>query len=211
MNNTIKELEVLKVKLRAEAFGPNGSEQKRKDFYQCIQAISELKRREKRKQEEKNTAFHEKQFHRNRYKYSKDIVNGTFGKENAPPSYDKATADQFYSSTYSVPKDIDFTQLHWFPHLPTSPENPDCTPFNISPFKPRDIKRVLSKSNKSSAPGPCGITYRTLLKLETTHHILATYFNKVFMSGAHPTSWGESVVKLIHKKKLPHLSLQILE
>ena len=39
-----------------------------------------------------------------------------------------------------------------------------------------------------------------LLKLETTHHILATFFNKVFQTGAHPPSWGESVVKLIYKK-----------
>ena len=72
--------------------------------------------------------------------------------------------------------------------------------FNIAPFKPRDIRNILSKANKRSAPGPCGITYNTLLKLESTHHILATYFNKVFMSGAHPPSWGESVVKLINKK-----------
>ena len=115
-------------------------------------------------------------------------------------SYDKTTADQYNTSTYSVPRDIDFTQLHCFPQLPTSPESTNFTNFNIDPFRPRYIKNILSKSNKLSAPGPCGITYRTLLKLETTHHILATYFNKIFMSGAHPTSWGESVVKLIHKK-----------
>ena len=199
-NSTIAQLEIIKKKLRAEAFGEHGSEEKRKEFYECIQAISELKKREKKKQEEKTTVFHQKQFHKNRYKYSKDIVNGTFGKENSPPSYDKATADHFYSSTYSVPREIDFTQLTWFPHLPTSPESPEFTPFNTAPFRPRDIKSILSKSNKLSAPGPCGITYRTLLKLETTHHILATYFNKVFMSGAHPPSWGESVVKLIRKK-----------
>ena len=148
------------------------------------------------KQEEKTTLYHEKQFHKN----SKDIVNDTFGKENAPPSFDKATADYYYPSTYSVPKEIDYNQLHWFPQLPTSPESPDFTPFNTEPFRPKDITNILSKSNKLSAPGPCGVTYRTLLKLETTHHILATYFNKVFMSGAHPPSWGESVVKPIHKK-----------
>ena len=79
-------------------------------------------------------------------------------------------------------------------------QSPHFTPFNTAPFKPRDIKSILSKANKKSAPGPCGITYNTLFKLEATHHILATYFNKVFMSGAHPPSWGESVVKLIHKK-----------
>ena len=199
-NSTITQLEVLKKKLRSEAFGPEGSEEKRKEFYQCIQAISELKKGEKLKQEAKTTAFYEKQFNRNRYKYSKDIVNDTFGKSSAPPSYDKATADNFYSSTYSVPKEVEFSQLHWFPHLPTSPEAPNFTSFNTTPFTPRDIKNILSKANKNSAPGPCGITYNTLSKLEATHHILATYFNKVFMSGAHPPSWGESVVKLIHKK-----------
>ena len=65
---------------------------------------------------------------------------------------------------------------------------------------PSDIKRILAKSNKKSAPGPDGITYSVLFKLESTHHILSTYFNKVFASGAPPPSWGESVVKLVHKK-----------
>ena len=133
-------------------------------------------------------------------KNSKDIVNGTFGKENNPPSYDKATADNFYSTAYSVPKEIDFAQLHWFPTLSTAPENPDFTSFNIEHFMPKDIKNILSNYIKLSAPGPCGVTYRTLLKLETTHYLFATYVNKVFESGAHPPSWGESVVKLIHKK-----------
>ena len=73
-------------------------------------------------------------------------------------------------------------------------------PFNTSPIKPHDIRSILQKSNKTSAPGPDGITYMTLLKLESTHHILATFFNKVLESGTHPSSWGESVVKLLHKK-----------
>ena len=100
----------------------------------------------------------------------------------------------------SVPKDLDFTQLHWFPNLPTSPEDTDFVPFNTTPFRPRDIKSILANSNKKSSPGPDGITYNTLLKLESTHHILATFFNKVFQTGAHPSSWGESLVKLIYKK-----------
>ena len=61
-NSTISQLEDQKKKLRAEAFGPNGSEEKRKEFYQCLQAIGELKKREKKKQEAKTTLYHEKQF-----------------------------------------------------------------------------------------------------------------------------------------------------
>ena len=135
-------------------------------------------------------------------------MNGTFGQENEELSCDKATADHFYSATYSVHKEIDSwdptddasSKLNWFPNLPTSPEDGDFTQFNTAPIRPRDIRSTLSKCNKKSAPGPDGITYLTLLKLESTHHILATFFNKVFLSGAHPPTWGESLVKLIHKK-----------
>ena len=100
----------------------------------------------------------------------------------------------------SVHKEIDFSKLNWFPNLPTSPENGDFTQFNTAPIRPRDIRSTLSKCNTKSAPGPDGITYLTLLKLESTHHIFATFFNKVFLSGAHPPTWGDSLVKLIHKK-----------
>ena len=62
------------------------------------------------------------------------------------------------------------------------------------------MKRVLAKSNKKSAPGPDGIAYSVLFKLESIHHILATYYNKVYTHGSPPSSWGESVIKLAHKK-----------
>ena len=67
-DNTINQLDTLKKQLRKDAFGENGSEEKRREFYQCIQAISELKKREKRKEEENTTAHHKKVFHKNRYK-----------------------------------------------------------------------------------------------------------------------------------------------
>ena len=41
-NSTITQLEALKKKLQMEAFGAEGTEAKRKEFYQCIQAIGEL-------------------------------------------------------------------------------------------------------------------------------------------------------------------------
>ena len=52
----------------------------------------------------------------------------------------------------------------------------------------------------NTASGPEGITYGVLFRLESTHHILSTFYNKVFESGASPPSWDESVVKLLHKK-----------
>ena len=202
-NQTIAQLEEKKKSLKRVAFGPEGSHEKRKEFYQCLQAIGELKRKEKMKQNLKAKAYHEKQFHKNRFKYSKEIVTGTFGKPDVQPTYDLQTANQFYTSTYSHHKVIDHSQLNWFPQLPTSPDKPDFVQFNTTPIRPRDIGSILAKSNKKSAPGPDGISYMTLFKLESTHHILATLFNKVLTSGAHPPSWGESVVKLAHKKGDP--------
>ena len=87
------------------------------------------------------------------------------------------------ASSYSEPKDIDFNNCNWFPYFATSPADANFTPFDSSPFKPRDVKRVLAKSNKKSAPGSDGIAYSVLFKLESIHHILATYFNKVYTNG----------------------------
>ena len=53
----------------------------------------------------------------------------------------------------SVHKEIDFSKLNWFPNLPTSPENGDFTQFNTARIGPRDIRSILSKCNKKSAPG----------------------------------------------------------
>ena len=112
-------------------------------------------------------------------------------------------ADQHYSETYSIPRDINLPDLHWYPPALTSPQDADFQPFDSSPFRPRDIRQVLKNANKNSAPGPDGVPFSVLLKLESTHHILATLFTKVQALGAPPSSWGESVVKLIHKKGNP--------
>ena len=57
-------------------------------FYKCIKAIEELKSIEKRKQENKTTIV-QKQFHSDKFMFSKQFVNGTLGKENFQPSYNK--------------------------------------------------------------------------------------------------------------------------
>ena len=73
-------------------------------------------------------------------------------------------------------------------------------PFDNSFFKPRDVRSVLANSNKKSAPGPDGVSYSVLYKLECTHHILATLFTKVLSMGCPPPSWSKSFVKLLYKK-----------
>jgi hypothetical protein len=199
-NKTLAQLLELKKTLRKEAFKKDADPSKRKQFHNCLKALNDLKHREKIKSQNKTAVFQEKQFNKNRWKFSKQVVNGTFGSDEKQPSFNKAAADDFYPRTYSVPKVINLENLNWITQTGIAPDSPDFAPFDNTPIKPKDIKRVLTKANLKSAPGPDGIPYGVLLKLESCHHILATLFNKVFSMGSPPSSWGESVVKLAHKK-----------
>ena len=86
-NKTISELEALKKVLRKEAFKEGAGPDKRKEFYDTIEAISDLKAKEKFKQDLKTGAYQEKQFNKNKFKFAKEIVNGTFGKESDPTNF----------------------------------------------------------------------------------------------------------------------------
>ena len=174
--------------------------EKRKLFHEACKAVSELKKKEKHKEDQKSAAFQEKKFNKNKYKFAKEIVQGTFGAESVNARFDQRKADQFFPTTYSTPRDLHLPDLHWFPPTLLTPEHDTFQPFDTSPFRPRDLRKVLKAANKTSAPGPDGITFGVLLKLEATHHILATLYSKVLAMGTPPSSWGESVVKLIHKK-----------
>jgi hypothetical protein len=146
-NKTIAELEALKKELRREAFVGGAGENQRKEFYDTLKAISDLKAREKFKQDLKSGAFQEKKFNQNKFKFAKEIVNGTFGKESVKPAFSEQTANTHFPNTYSQPREINLPDLHWFPPILTSPLDNDFEPFDNSHFKPRDVKSVLANSN----------------------------------------------------------------
>jgi hypothetical protein len=70
----------------------------------------------------------------------------------------------------------------------------------MSPIRPRDVTSVLKNANHKSSPGPDGVPFGILYHLPSTHHVMATLFNKILATSAVPTQWGESIIKLIHKK-----------
>ena len=72
--------------------------------------------------------------------------------------------------------------------------------FDESSITPRQIREILKYCNRNSAPGPDGINFGILHKLNHLHGILATLFTKVFQNGSPPSVWSESIIKLIHKK-----------
>ena len=165
--------------LKKEAFKEGAGPEKRKEFYDTLKAICDLKAKEKFKQDLKTVAFQKKKINQNKFKFAKEIVSGTFGKETVKPSVTAHTANTYYPSTYSEPRQINLPDLQWFPPNLVSPVNEDFVPFDNSHFRPRDIRSVLANSNKKSAPGPDGISYSVLLKLYSTHHLLATLFTKL--------------------------------
>ena len=67
-------------------------------------------------------------------------------------------------------------------------------------IRPRDVRKALKNSNQKSSPGPDGLTLEMLHQLTALHKPLATLFNKVLQNGAPPATWGESIIKLFHKK-----------
>ena len=95
---------------------------------------------------------------------------------------------------YSEPVVIDPSKLNWFPEIPS----PIC-PYNQDPYRPRDIKEVLSKKCCSSAPGHDDLIYGFLVHMPYTHNILATIFTRIRNVSIAPDFWGCSKIILIQK------------
>ena len=104
-------------------------------------------------------------------------------KETILPTFTKGKADQYYPATYSVPKQINLPDIHWFPQQFITPDSEGFEPFDNSPIRPRDVRKALTKSNKNSAPGADGVSCGVLSKLESCNHILATLYTKVLAMG----------------------------
>ena len=127
-------------------------------------------------------------------------VRGELGKENVSPAFTKQEADVHYTTTYSNSIETDFSKLNWMPGVHVSPESPGFKPFNMEPIRPRDVREALKNSNQKSSLGPDGVTFEMLHQLSALHKPLATLFNKVLQNGTPPVTWGESIIKLCHKK-----------
>ena len=84
--------------------------------------------------------------------------------------------------------------MNWFPDV----EKPS-TPYNLSPYTPKDIKNALINKNLNSAPGYDGIVYEYLLKMPFLHQVMATVFTKIRDKSEAPQEWAKSNMILIKK------------
>ena len=196
-NKTLDEARICKNKLRKKAFNKWSTTEDRQNFYQALHTYDFLK-----KESEKNTTIHctkyeEKKYRTDFWNFSKKLVNGLLYDTPKHPTFDKTQADTFFQQKYNRSTQLNHSDLNWFPHLPVEQNNHT---FSMDPIKPKEIKSILKHKTSNSAPGPDRITYGILKKLPTTHHFMATLFNKITSHGLPPSSWCNSNIILLHKK-----------
>ena len=193
-SNPLEEMKKKKIELNKKAKTPNATAEDRSNASQAIRTYNHMQKISKEKEHVKLAKKEEKEYRNNFWKTAKDVTNGSFGREESTPTFDKATADKFYKERYEKSVEIDPEELKWFPKV-----KEPTVPYNLSPYKPKDVKKALSKKNKNSAPGEDGIVYEYLLKMPTLHKLLATSFTKIRETGEAPDSWATSKIVLIKK------------
>ena len=199
VTHTSKVLEAatsIKNKLRKQAKQSKTPED-RKKFHQAIRAHNYIVKQEKLKDKHKTVQYQESLYHKDFWSFSKSVCTGHFGQDQVYPGFDVTAANNYYPNKYSSTVPLATENLHWFPYLSSRGHQ---TSFNLSPILPRDIRNIIQNKSNSSSPGPDGITYGLLKKLPCIHHILATLYNKILITGVPPTSWTCSKITLIYKK-----------
>ena len=194
----------VKNSLRKELRKTNDSDT-RKQLQTAIRSHNRLKKEYGKREKHKTAIYQEKLFKNDFWKFSKSVVNGTFGTPSVCPAFDKTVTDQYYNNKYNVGlplEPLNLDNLKWFPYIaPRDDPSRNYMPFSMEPIKPKDVKSVLKTRNNSSALGPDGVTYGILKQLPAIHHTLAILYSKILMSGSPPpTSWTNSSITLIYKK-----------
>ena len=71
----------------------------------------------KEKEEARLAEEKEKAFKRDFWGTAKSVTNGTFGKTNQGPTFEKDTADKYYKDKYENAVNITHEDLSWFPNV----------------------------------------------------------------------------------------------
>ena len=195
---TLEEAKQIKNSLRKKLQKKDATPEDRKKFGQSVRYHNFLLHEQRNRDKENARKHQEKMYHDNFWEFSKKVTRGQLDQPVLKPTFDKNIADRYYQHTYATAPAFDSTSLNWFPYL-TIPPSP--VTFNLSPIKPKEIKRILSQKKSTSAPGPDGFTYGILRHLPSTHHFLATLYSRIIIdSPAPPELWQSSNVSLIYKR-----------
>ena len=153
-----------------------------------------MKKLQTEKDTEKQMREEEKLYRKDFWSSARNVTNGTFGTQSSQPTFEKSTADEYYKNKYENATIIDYDELKWFPKV----DKPSVS-YNLSPYRPKDIKHALYKKSNNSAPGEDDIVYHYLKKMPYLHKVLATTFTEIREKGVAPKEWAQSKVILIKK------------
>lgn len=135
----------------------------------------------RRQQITREMCKHEQEFRKNPWEY----VHKRLQSSNCPdPSFSCDTATNYFTDTYS---DSTVSYGNTLPDW-THEFIPDCDSslFNSNSITPGLVKSTLKHCSMQSAPGMDGITYYHLYHLPSSHHLMATLFNKILEKGRAP-------------------------
>ena len=122
----------------------------------------------------------ETEFRHNPWLYAQKRLQST--KDSLEPSFSVSIATQHFTQTYSS----DNTQYrHLSPWVMDSLPDCDASLFDGSAITPSLVKSTLRQCSMKSTPGSDGITYFLLNHLPSSHHFMATLFNKLLGKGGY--------------------------
>ena len=153
-SDPLEQMRKEKYSLNKQAKKPNASETIKEQARQSIRAYSHMLKVHKEKKEESLKRQQDKSYRTEFWKTAKNVTNGIYGIPESAPTYNKAIADEFYKNQYENPIKVNLDKLDWFPSV-----EPPKVPYNLSAFKPKNIKSALAQKDKKSSPGYDGIVY----------------------------------------------------
>ena len=194
----LEEAKKLKNTLRKKAKRRDASPGARRHFNQALRHYNFLQRKSKETDHRRKKLKHEKLYKTQFFKFAKSACNGTLDSEPPGPEFSKAQADQFFSERYSKEVPIDLTKLSWF-----SEASQVEVPFPETAITPKMVKQILKDKRADTAPGEDGLLYGVLAKLPSSHHLLATLYNKIDANGIAPFTWAGCNITLCLKAGSP--------
>ena len=182
-----------KNRLRKKLNKKDATAEDRRLFQQALKYYSFTLAKSKENAEDAKRRKHEKLFRTKFYKFAKAACNGTLDQDPVGPTFSKETADIFFPGRYSTAVPIDPAKLSWFPPAP-----PPTSAYAVTLFTPSLVKSILKGRRATTAPGEDGLMFGVFSKLPSSHHFLATLYNKVDKQTIAPTSWTVCKIVLSH-------------
>ncbi|XP_033109290.1 lactadherin-like [Anneissia japonica] len=114
---SVNEARKLKNKRRKLAFKKHSSNIDKSRFFEALTAYDYLKKEKTKVESKRNTVYEEKKYRLDFWKYSKSLFNGTINSSPLGPTFNKETADKYFTQKYEISPSIDLNSLSWIPEL----------------------------------------------------------------------------------------------